>query len=57
LFVFPYETPKYFLLHHQKNKARDLIAEIYKPEYVDIILQEKMKDLSESLAKEKANKA
>lgn len=26
LFVFPYETPKYFLLHHQKSKARDLIA-------------------------------
>ncbi len=35
LFVFPYETPKYFLMHHQKSKARDLIAEIYLPEYVD----------------------
>lgn len=22
LFVFPYETPKYFLLHHQKSKAK-----------------------------------
>lgn len=31
LFVFPYETPKYFLLHHQKSKARELIARIYKP--------------------------
>lgn len=38
LFVFPYETPKYFLMHHQKSKARDLIAEIYKPEYVEEVL-------------------
>jgi hypothetical protein len=52
--VFPYETPKYFLLHHQKSKARDLIADLYKPEYVDVILHEKTEDLGESLAKEKA---
>jgi hypothetical protein len=37
LFVFPYETPKYYLLHHQKSKAKDLIAQLYKPEYVDVI--------------------
>lgn len=34
LFVFPYETPKYLLLHHHKKKARELIADIYKPEFV-----------------------
>ncbi len=51
LFVFPYETPKFFLLHHQKTKAHDLIAELYKPEYVDTILKEKMNDLSEALGK------
>lgn len=54
LFVFPYETPKYFLLHHQKSQAKDLIAGLYKPEYVDVILHEKTEDLGESLAKEKA---
>ena len=31
LFVFPYETPKYYLLHHQKSEAKELIAQIYKP--------------------------
>jgi MFS family permease len=56
LFVFPYETPKYFLLHHQKNQARDLIVQLYKPEYVDVILHEKIDDLSEALEKEKTQK-
>lgn len=46
LFVFPFETPKYFLMHHQKSKAKDLIAYIYKPEYVDEILKQKIHDLS-----------
>lgn len=35
LFVYPYETPKYFLLHHQKQKAKDLISQLYKAKYVD----------------------
>lgn len=39
LFVFPYETPKYFLLHHQKSKAKDLISIMYKAKYVDVILE------------------
>jgi hypothetical protein len=34
-----------------------LIAIIYKPEYVDVILHEKMKDLSEATAKELARKS
>lgn len=51
LFVFPYETPKYYLLHHQKKEARELIAHLYKPEYVDAILNEKIEDISSSLAK------
>jgi MFS family permease len=33
VFVFPYETPKYHLLHHEKKACEDLIRVIYKDEH------------------------
>ena len=45
LFVFPYETPKYLLYEGKESEARELISEIYKEEFVEEILDEKIKDI------------
>lgn len=39
LFVFPYETPKYHLSRGEIEEAKELIAVIYKADFVDEILK------------------
>jgi hypothetical protein len=45
LFVFPYDTVKYWLSVGNHEEARKLVEIIYKPEYVDEVLEEKKVDL------------
>ena len=48
IFIFPYETPRYLLSVGKEEEAKKLIELIYKPEYVDEILEEKKIDLNQS---------
>ena len=41
LFVYPYETPKYHLTLGEEEEAKNLIAVLYKPEFLEEILSEK----------------
>jgi hypothetical protein len=45
VFVFPYETPKYWLAVGREDEAKALIEVIYKPEFVEQVLEEKKLDL------------
>ena len=41
LIVYPYETPKYHLTLGEEEEAKNLIAVLYKPEFLEEILREK----------------
>lgn len=45
IWVYPYETPKYHLLRREIEAARQLIQNIYLDEFVEEVLQEKIKDI------------
>lgn len=44
-YVYPYDTPKYLVLQAKEQEARDLLAVIYRDEFVDDVL----KDLKKAL--------
>lgn len=39
-FNYPYETPKYLVIQNKDDEAKELLAFIYKQEYVDEVFWE-----------------
>ena len=46
LFVFNFETPKYWLIERNQDKAKKVIEMIYKPEFVEEVLRQKTVDIA-----------
>lgn len=46
-FNYPYETPKYLVLQNKDNEAKELLALIYKQEFVDEVFWEIKKAISD----------
>ncbi|KAL4469180.1 hypothetical protein ABPG72_008920 [Tetrahymena utriculariae] len=53
LVFFNHETPFYYILNNQSEKCKELLIQIYKPEYVDHILQEVQQEVIKQGIQEK----